>query len=438
MNKSITVGFASVLAGLLIFGLPGSVFAASGVQVGNNRTSVRRVVTTARNGSVVANRQATRQGTRQVNRVRGHNNVVNNYSSSTVVNNQQTINNYTTSQADPSPVYIYGVSGATNNSTAGNGGGSTIVFANTSINSNRYNAPPSFLQSPIRNASVGLEYRYAAAAYDPDIDSLTFGLIDGPAGMRVNAATALVTWTPTTSQSNLSHSVTVSVTDGVNQPVYQSWQIFVAGAAPAIVASNSGTTIIRPTTSAAPAATASRSRLAISNVFISSTRNINNNNTNQNQNCDVVISWTTNVPASGQVVYGTQSQPSATNFDYEFAAPETGALRAEHNVKIGCLANSTYYFRVVAFSNTERAVSAEQTLFPFRLVAADATPDQESTDGTASVLESLGNFLTNPFVLILIVAVVAYVIVRQVRKGGGGGSSVATSIEEPIINIPHH
>jgi YD repeat-containing protein/VCBS repeat-containing protein len=61
------------------------------------------------------------------------------------------------------------------------------------------NQPPFYLSAPNTAAAAGQPYSYQALAQDPGGRSLTFLLDQAPAGMAVDAATGLVTWTPTVS-----------------------------------------------------------------------------------------------------------------------------------------------------------------------------------------------------------------------------------------------
>ena len=62
------------------------------------------------------------------------------------------------------------------------------------------NRAPAFATVPGLEATVGREYRYAPRGTDPDGDVLRFTLVGGPAGASVDAATGVVTWTPTETQ----------------------------------------------------------------------------------------------------------------------------------------------------------------------------------------------------------------------------------------------
>ncbi|MDZ4851880.1 MAG: putative Ig domain-containing protein [Pirellulaceae bacterium] len=63
------------------------------------------------------------------------------------------------------------------------------------------NRPPVFTSTPVVDGNIGSSYVYNAKAIDSDADSLTYELVDGPSGMRVDKQTGKVTWTPTASRA---------------------------------------------------------------------------------------------------------------------------------------------------------------------------------------------------------------------------------------------
>jgi RHS repeat-associated protein len=74
-------------------------------------------------------------------------------------------------------------------------------------------------------AGQGALYYYPVVAVDPDPgDTLTFS-VSGPSGMTIDSATGEVEWIPSAAQAGLDHPVTVSVTDGVNPVVSQSFLV---------------------------------------------------------------------------------------------------------------------------------------------------------------------------------------------------------------------
>ncbi|MGY6630140.1 MAG: putative Ig domain-containing protein [Wenzhouxiangella sp.] len=87
-----------------------------------------------------------------------------------------------------------------------------------------FNAPPLFTSSPVIQAPIGASYVYAANAVDPDGDPLTFSLASAPAGMVVDSASGLVSWSPAVAGQ---HSVILVVDDGQGGEATQSFTLFV-------------------------------------------------------------------------------------------------------------------------------------------------------------------------------------------------------------------
>lgn len=306
-------------------------------------------------------------------------------------------------------------------------------YPNNQYNTNRV---PFFISQPVTTATVGDSYIYGARAQDPDANLITYTLTQAPAGMAINPVTHVIVWTP--SQAG-TYNVTVSVFDYTNVYASQSFTITVSAAKTIAVAtqSNSGYTSlfqgkVKP--------------LVISNVQVTSgPRNINN--TVDNANCSAVVSWVTSVPSVGQVAYGTISQPSATNFQYQEAVGEGTSLSTLHSVPLpSCLGEQTYYFRVIAYAGAEHVVSDEKTILPLPVQvngqssapAIKILPD--STSGSASVIGTIGRIIINPFVLVLVIAGLLFFIVKKLWDAGkppvehGGPADTV----EPAIAIPHH
>jgi RHS repeat-associated protein len=56
--------------------------------------------------------------------------------------------------------------------------------------------PPAIITAPVTSALIGQPYRYDVDAVDPDGDPVTYALTNPPAGMSINAASGVITWTP--------------------------------------------------------------------------------------------------------------------------------------------------------------------------------------------------------------------------------------------------
>ncbi|MEQ8848076.1 putative Ig domain-containing protein [Botrimarina sp.] len=91
------------------------------------------------------------------------------------------------------------------------------------------NQAPRFGTTPEAEALVGMPFRYAARATDPDGDALKYELISGP----VDAAFSdgVLTWTPTSEDSG-THDVVVRVTDGRGGVAEQRFTLSVKAAPP--------------------------------------------------------------------------------------------------------------------------------------------------------------------------------------------------------------
>lgn len=91
------------------------------------------------------------------------------------------------------------------------------------------NHAPVFTSSPGTSSRVGTTYRYDANASDADNDALAFALVEGPAGMQVDAATGLVTWSPLAADVG-THHVELRVTDAPGASVTQSFDLVTTAA----------------------------------------------------------------------------------------------------------------------------------------------------------------------------------------------------------------
>ncbi|QDA58785.1 putative Ig domain-containing protein [Hymenobacter jejuensis] len=76
------------------------------------------------------------------------------------------------------------------------------------------NHPPVLASIPAQSIPELAPTSFTASATDADGDPLTFSLVDPPAGALINAATGVVTWTPTEAQGPGSYSFVVHVSDG--------------------------------------------------------------------------------------------------------------------------------------------------------------------------------------------------------------------------------
>ena len=74
------------------------------------------------------------------------------------------------------------------------------------------NANPFITSTPPLAATAGNAYQYQVVASDPESETLSYELMQSPAGMQLDAATGLIQWTPTPDQKGL-RMVLVAVRD---------------------------------------------------------------------------------------------------------------------------------------------------------------------------------------------------------------------------------
>ncbi|MBU0573329.1 MAG: putative Ig domain-containing protein, partial [Candidatus Margulisbacteria bacterium] len=105
----------------------------------------------------------------------------------------------------------YDQSGTYNNITFTVSDGSLTDSESITITVNNVNRAPSFTSTPVTAATVGMAYSYTASASDPDGNTLTYSAPTLPSWLSFNAATRVLSGTPSSAGS---FSVTLRVSDG--------------------------------------------------------------------------------------------------------------------------------------------------------------------------------------------------------------------------------
>lgn len=75
------------------------------------------------------------------------------------------------------------------------------------------NTAPVITSTPLLSTLLNDLYSYTVSAIDREGDAITYGLLNAPTGMSINAITGEITWTPANTDLGL-HGVTVIATDG--------------------------------------------------------------------------------------------------------------------------------------------------------------------------------------------------------------------------------
>jgi hypothetical protein len=87
----------------------------------------------------------------------------------------------------------------------GHGGSDTQAW---SVHVISPNSPPTITNTPPPRAAVGVLYQYPVLTEDPDDDPINHTLLESPAGMVINPATGIISWTPAEDQLG---TVTLSI-----------------------------------------------------------------------------------------------------------------------------------------------------------------------------------------------------------------------------------
>jgi hypothetical protein len=210
---------------------------------------------------------------------------------------------------------------------------------------------PEFINfNPPLVAHEGQLYNYAVQAISNNLNTVTYSVPVGPAGLSIHSTTGLISWTPTFSQGRVTpYQVTVQASNGAHTA---SRTYFIAvlestATQPPTVIVTPPTVIVSPPVTVTPPA--APLPLTIDDIEIHTERN-----------GDVIVTWETNREALGRVIYGETSQTDRTeNYTYDEATPDAGpAIR--HEANLGDLdENTTYYLRAVAKTNDRMTVSPE-------------------------------------------------------------------------------
>ena len=94
-----------------------------------------------------------------------------------------------------------------------------------SIDVQAINGPPQIVSLPVTEARSDMPYFYAARALDPDQDTVTWSMIEGPPGMTLDAKTGVVRWTPTDYDWVLWFRVAIQAQDGRGGAATQEYRV---------------------------------------------------------------------------------------------------------------------------------------------------------------------------------------------------------------------
>ena len=352
---------------------------------------------------------------------------------------------------------------------------------------------PYFVSTPVTTAIANRTYTYQARAMDSNGAAIRYTLTYGPEGAYMNPTTGLLAWTP---PANITGSepvqFTITATDGQTLPVTQNFSVAVSGGQPTVktVYTQPKTTTVKYVM--APAQTVPTQNVAAyypnqNNVYVTTGRvvtpinyqysgavggngnavttgnyysasaygafaplpapavsiDVFNVAVRVSQNHEMLVSWDTNKPTSGEVVFGYASQSrgddlNRTILNYDFTTGEQGQNATRHEISLGKLnLNQTYYLRTISRADNQTEISREIVFIPMTNIDGQIIIDQR--DGVAFAAGTLGSFLISGgflfFLILVIIGLIIYLIVINRRASMRATDTRTMTMEEIPLQI---
>lgn len=158
---------------------------------------------------------------------------------------------------------------------------------------------------------------------------------------------------------------------------------------------------------------------------------------------EMIVSWDTNKPTTGEVVFGYASQTRGADIEktilnYDFTTGERAGVTTRHEANLGALSlNTTYYLRVISRADDHTDISREIVFIP--MTTAQQTIEVQQHEGAASATGALMSFLTSGgflfFLLLVILGLITYLIILNRRPGIAAASEQGTHADEPHLEF---
>lgn len=348
-------------------------------------------------------------------------------------------------------------------------------------NANNYSGNGCFVTTPVTTAAAGQAYIYAARACDSGY-GMSYKLVVAPTGATVDSQTGVVTWYVPTNANNQDYQFVLSATGNYSYttPALQRFSVTVVGGTPTVTTvTNPVRNVVRyinapatqtvaavaptvtqvlprvnqvvsyypqqyqPTYGNGQVVTVAAGRVvpptnyqyvSTSNVasygataygaLIPTTAaaiDINTFNISVRVSADkqMIVSWDTNKPTSGEVVFGYSSQSRGPDLDrtilnYDFTTGKLPTSDTRHEANLGTLdLNRTYYLRVISRADNQTDISREIVFIPMTTQEGKIIVNQ--SEGAASAAGTLANFLSSGgflfLLLLVVIALITYLIV---------------------------
>ena len=291
---------------------------------------------------------------------------------------------------------------------------------------------PYFTTSPSLSATAGQTYVYNARAFDPQGTQLVYSLSYGPTGTYINSTTGVLAWTaPVNAVANQPYQFTIMATDATGLSATQNFSLLVAGG------SASQTTVVRYVTTAAPTIQTTTytntNTLTAPIVYAGSAFNIS---IRANDKQETIVSWDTNAPTKGEVVFGYSSQSSSRLLNYEFTTGQAVDFSTQHQTSLGKLQmNKTYYLRIIDRMGGKTDIGDEIIFIPMPYSQTQQTvvPQYDNTIGTASASDTLGSMFGSGWFILLLILIIFGLIIYLIATASSATAVYNDSHESEAI-----
>ncbi len=351
-------------------------------------------------------------------------------------------------------------------------------------NANYYSGNGCIASTPATYAIAGQTYIYAARACNANGYSTMYQLLVAPTGAMVDSQSGLVSWSVPANAVNQDYQFVLSArTNYSSEPVLQKFAVTVSGGTPVVTTVNNPVrNVVRyiQTPAAAPVAPAPTPVVYYPTAINGQTVNVTagrvvpptnyqyygataygamapmpatavdistfNIAVRVSTDRQMIVTWDTNKPTRGEVVFGYSSQSRGPDLDrtilnYDFTTGQLSSLDTRHEANLGMLdLNRTYYLRVISRADNQTDISREIIFIPMTTQEGKIIVNQ--SEGAASASAALGNFLTSGgflfFLLLIVIGLIVYLIMISRRPVTSRGVSEISLHDEPEIQFHHN
>ncbi len=331
---------------------------------------------------------------------------------------------------------------------------------------------------PPTYATAGQVYTYLARSCSVYDYPTTYQLTVAPVGAAINPQTGLLTWAVPKNAVNKDYQFVISASNGYTAvPDTQSFTVTVQGGTAEVttVVTQPKTVVQYVNTPAVPTQNSAANYYypnTQQNIYVSTGRTVTpvnyqyyqagaygtvlpapavaistfNISVRVSADKEMIISWDTNKPTTGEVVFGYASQSrgsdlNRTILNYDFTTGQISETATRHEASLGRLdTDQTYYLRVISRADNQTDISREIVFIPMATQEGGIVIKQ--SEGAASAADSLGSFLVSGgflfFLLLVIIGLIIYLIVLSRRPLVASGGTYPHAPEHIVFHPEEH